>query len=86
MRDTFSTDLAGAQHFAIAEDGYPTGEQYDPSDDYPTVVECPCCGGPGVELGTLGRLEWFRCRDCGMDFQRHEAEVAADQDNEARSN
>ena len=29
---------------------------------------CPACSGPGVELGTLGRLRWYRCRNCGMEF------------------
>lgn len=31
---------------------------------------CPICPGHGVPLGTLGRLRWYRCRDCGMDFNR----------------
>lgn len=39
----------------------------DDTDDAPT---CPACGGPGVLLGTLGRLEHFRCRDCGAEFSR----------------
>ena len=35
-----------------------------------TPPPCPCCAGYGVPLGTLGRLHWFRCRDCGMPFGR----------------
>lgn len=35
-----------------------------------TLSHCPLCAGDGVLLGTLGRLRWFRCRDCGMDFSR----------------
>lgn len=31
---------------------------------------CPMCPGYGVPLGTLGAVEWFRCRDCGIDFRR----------------
>ncbi len=31
---------------------------------------CPCCGGEGAFLGGLGRLEWFRCQNCGIDFNR----------------
>jgi hypothetical protein len=31
---------------------------------------CPLCGGPLVPLGTLGRVEHFRCRDCGADCHR----------------
>lgn len=29
---------------------------------------CPVCGGPGMQMGGLGRLTWHRCRDCGMQF------------------
>ena len=32
--------------------------------------QCPVCAGDGVPLGTLGRLRWFRCRDCGMTYNR----------------
>ncbi len=28
---------------------------------------CPVCGGPPAHLGTLGKLEHWRCRGCGMD-------------------
>lgn len=31
-------------------------------------MNCPCCGGEGVELGALGRRVHYRCRDCGIDF------------------
>jgi hypothetical protein len=86
MRDTFTNTERDAGLFerAYADDGHPTGE-YCPQDDYPVAIECPCCGGPGIALGTLGQLEWHRCRDCGMDFEQHEAEVAADQDDAARA-
>ena len=30
--------------------------------------ECPICGGPGIPLGTMGKREYFRCQDCGMEF------------------
>lgn len=30
-------------------------------------MRCTCCGGPLMLLGTLGRLTWLRCRDCGVD-------------------
>lgn len=29
------------------------------------MMECPACGGPAVHLGALGRVNHFRCRDCG---------------------
>lgn len=29
---------------------------------------CPVCGGPGMRMGGLGRKQWFRCRNCGMEW------------------
>jgi hypothetical protein len=31
---------------------------------------CPLCPGHGVLLGRLGQFRWYRCRDCGWDFNR----------------
>jgi hypothetical protein len=31
------------------------------------MCECSACGGSLVLLGRLGRLEWSRCRDCGLE-------------------
>lgn len=38
-------------------------------------MTCPGCGGEGSFLGGLGRLEWFRCRACGLDFSRDSRRV-----------
>lgn len=35
-----------------------------------TAPACPVCPGHGVPLGQLGPLRWYRCRDCGIDFNR----------------
>jgi tRNA(Ile2) C34 agmatinyltransferase TiaS len=35
---------------------------------------CPVCEGPGVLLGILGRLEHYRCRNCGMPFEVREVQ------------
>lgn len=32
---------------------------------------CPTCSGPGIEIGSLGHLSWFRCRNCGGTFSAH---------------
>jgi DNA-directed RNA polymerase subunit RPC12/RpoP len=40
-------------------------------------IECPVCGGEGGYMGTLGFLDWFRCRYCGMDFNRRQLNDAA---------
>ena len=34
--------------------------------------DCPYCGGPGMLLGVLGTVTWFRCRNCGIDFRASE--------------
>lgn len=34
------------------------------------TLTCPVCGGAAFALGKLGKLTWFRCRDCGMDFSQ----------------
>lgn len=36
--------------------------------DIEDITYCPECGGDGVPLGTMGRLQWFRCRSCGIDY------------------
>lgn len=34
-----------------------------------TSPTCPVCPGNGTLLGSFGRVHWFRCRACGMNFQ-----------------
>ena len=29
---------------------------------------CKLCGGEGEFLGQLGNSEWYRCRNCGIEF------------------
>ena len=37
------------------------------------VMSCPACNnGHASVLGALGRLIWYRCRDCGAEYS-HEA-------------
>jgi transposase-like protein len=34
-------------------------------------MSCPGCGSRNASLlGFLGCLKWFRCRDCGIDYNR----------------
>lgn len=56
--------------------GSPIEENGFEQDENPS---CPVCSGPGVLLGGLGRREYFRCRDCGMDFG-HEKESGPEED------
>lgn len=34
---------------------------------------CGICGGWLYVLGELGRLVWFQCRDCGMQWSQDRA-------------
>ena len=45
-------------------------------DDGMPGETCPECNGPGVFMGSLGRLDWFRCRNCGMEFSQEDADAA----------
>lgn len=46
-------------------------EDDDEFDDGPEPELCPVCGGPGIELGTLGRLTHFRCQNCGWEWSEN---------------
>ena len=35
---------------------------------------CPVCGGEGYALGTLGCLDWWRCRHCGAEYSTDRTE------------
>ena len=39
-------------------------------DEQPETAECVECGGVGHSMGFLGSIEWFRCRNCGIDFNK----------------
>jgi len=39
----------------------------DPDPDEITIAECSVCGGPRLLLGSLGKLDHFRCRCCGSE-------------------
>lgn len=50
-----------------------TGHYRDePPQNYDVEVEepvsCPQCGGDGGELGTLGNLTHYSCRQCGAEW------------------
>ena len=39
-------------------------------DEEDCLVSCPVCGGDGQLMGSLGRLNWYRCVNCGMEFNQ----------------
>ena len=43
-------------------------------------MECQVCGGELMELGGLGSLIWYRCRNCGMECSKKVEVKAADED------
>ena len=56
-------------------------DMFIPTEDIDAVSEtldvlmeeqCQMCGGPGQYMGRLGHLHWFRCQDCGMEFNYRE--------------
>jgi len=53
-------------------------EDYYIDDMYSDNPRCPVCGGLELYLGALGRLDWFNCQNCGMQFNQE----SDNQDNE----
>jgi len=43
--------------------------------DVEMAVVCPVCQGEVYLLGVLGRLVWYRCQDCGIEFPRERGET-----------
>lgn len=33
-----------------------------------TERRCPMCTGSAFTLGVFGKLRWWKCRHCGMEF------------------
>lgn len=50
------------QHYNELEDSEDSDVLDNPS--------CPICGGVGIPLGSLGKLIWFICRNCGAQFSQ----------------
>lgn len=42
------------------------------------ALACPACFGAPVALGGLGSRFWFRCEDCGLDFDVRAEDAAVD--------
>lgn len=43
-------------------------------------IFCPVCQGDGMFLGSLGNLDHFRCRACGLTFSIENEPVMEDED------
>ena len=51
----------------IAYERYEEDLLRDPSIRLMREHACSLCGGPLFYLGPMGRLDWYRCRQCGAD-------------------
>jgi hypothetical protein len=54
----------------ITEHETQNNKQYDSDEDESYEINCPICRGEGVELGNLGKQKHFRCKNCGINFNR----------------
>ena len=43
-------------------------EPFEDDDDPYPWPDCPVCDGVGGYIGWLGKLAWFRCIFCGIEF------------------
>lgn len=49
--------------------------QYNKEEEEIATVICPMCSSPEIKLlGKLGKLIWFRCVNCGIDFNQKSEE------------
>lgn len=45
------------------------GTVYNEEDfDDMQFPECPACGEINLQMGILGKVTWYRCRYCGMEY------------------
>lgn len=61
-------------HFGVDPDDYDDvmaelDEDEPPRDEDEPMAYCPQCDGEAEPLGTLGRLEHWRCQDCHTIFE-----------------
>ena|SRR3990167_3081301 len=55
-------DLLKSQHASI--------EELDAAGELHDSLSCPACDGPLVYFGTLGILQHFNCRNCGLESHK----------------
>ena len=44
------------------------------------MIECIACGGEAYQFGTLGILEWYECRGCGIQISREKVNYLEHED------
>jgi len=58
-------------------------EYQDLTMKYVITAECLSCDGLAYYIGTLGRLEWFQCENCGIQFNYLIEESTVEEENNA---
>lgn len=56
----------------------PHPQSKEAEDEPRSAPNCPSCSGQGNFLGSLGKLDHFRCQGCGSDFAHDINEAAYD--------
>lgn len=78
--DTYRAALEEVLAFVYHNDDLPPDMRKGADDaganNDPLYAECPACDGPLELLGTLGRVEHYRCRNCGLDSNTERGEYA----------
>jgi len=81
--ETFLFEAADGDTIPLTDfDDNDTDSDYNPDvqdsrfdDELPEEdPECPMCHGPGTPLGALGARQYYRCRNCGMDWSEPRSE------------
>lgn len=51
-----------------ASDALDSGLFVEHDQEHMDAEPCPICSGDSYSMGTLGRLTWYKCESCGMEF------------------
>ena len=43
-------------------------DEPEPEDENEEPKTCPLCNSYAAFMGSLGKLDWYRCTGCGIEF------------------
>ena len=68
--EAMDVDIQGAAKIRATDHAFDVLKENPPRPNSHLEGEpCDVCGGPLNFMGTLGTLEWYRCRNCGTEIQ-----------------